>query len=392
MLHLKNKIFTLIAIPLLVTLIAIITINTEKHSSNAIESLPLLKLTSELTKIQVEQSLWLERCWQYYQTDNFISAKDNFHNRTALVNSKLNDLKFLINQKNIYVSDAYKIVSEQLIAVNQRYISYEKSAINILQLIENNQNIGKFKQQLLYQEKILTQELANLSLKVTEIIKLSFTDVKPIFLSFLLVFIGMFGIVIMYLLGKQIITQIGAEPNILIKMVKHMASGNININFGGDNTGIHKELAELAESIKNISKQTNELAKGNCSVQIIPRSESDMLSNAIITINGRLREIAISLQAAINGDYSQKITSRTKEDFFGQIIVQIVDKLQIITDTSQESNWLKTGQTELNEIMRGEQDLHVLTQNIINYLATYVNAQIGIFFLAEGDSFKLNSS
>ncbi|HHB91605.1 MAG TPA: PAS domain S-box protein, partial [Thioploca sp.] len=63
-----------------------------------------------------------------------------------------------------------------------------------------------------------------------------------------------------------------------------------------------------------------------------------------------------------------------------------------ITDISQKSDWLKTGQTKLNEIMRGEQDLNVLTQNIINYLATYVNAQAGIFFLAEDDSFKLNSS
>ncbi|MFK5971434.1 MAG: response regulator [Candidatus Marithrix sp.] len=374
-------------------LIAIGTVTNEMQANNAEKNLPLLELTSELTRIQVEQSLWLERCLQYYQTERFAIAKNNFHNRTALVNSKLNDLKFLINQKNIYASDLSQIINKQLIAVNQQYIGYENTAINILQLVENYQNIERFKQQLEYQEKNLIQEFSKLSLQVKEII-MSTTDVKSISLWLLMVIVGTFGIVIAFLLSQQIITQIGAEPNVLVKMAQQIAVGNINIHFDNTKTatGVHKALCDLTESVRTISKQTCKLAHGDYSLQIMPRSDQDILGNSLVAMNKRLQEIATSVKAAIDGDYSKKITSQTKDDLFGKDIGKIIKKLQQIADVSQKSDWLKTGQTKLNEIMRGEQDLNVLTQNTINYLAAYVNAQAGIFFLAEDDSFKLNSS
>ncbi len=391
MLNLKFKIFALIGILLLIILIAIGTIFNKMQANNAEESFPLLELTSELTRIQVEQSLWLERCLQYYQTEKFTIAKANFYNRTALINSKLNDLKFLISQKSIYANNLYNIIDKQLIAVNQQYIAYENTATNILQLIENYKNIEKFKQQLEYQEKNLTQEFRNLSLQVKEI---STTDVQSISLWLLIVIVGIFGIVIAFLLSRQIITQIGAEPNVLVKIAQQIAVGNINVHFDNTKTttGVHKALCDLTESVRIISKQTCKLAHGNYLLQIMPRSEQDVLGKSLITMNKRLQEIATNIKAAIDGDYSKQIISQTKEDLFGQSIDQIIQKLQQITDASQKSDWLKTGQTKLNEIMRGEQDLNVLTQNTINYLAAYVNAQAGIFFLAEADSFKLNSS
>lgn len=42
--------------------------------------------------------------------------------------------------------------------------------------------------------------------------------------------------------------------------------------------------------------------------------------------------------------------------------------------------------------MRGELELEILTQNIINYLAEYLNAQVGVFYLLEDERLKLVSS
>ncbi|EDN70752.1 sensor histidine kinase/response regulator (hybrid) [Beggiatoa sp. PS] len=67
-------------------------------------------------------------------------------------------------------------------------------------------------------------------------------------------------------------------------------------------------------------------------------------------------------------------------------------KLAETTAQNAAQNWLKTGQTELNEKMRGEQELITLTQNILNYLANYINTQVGLFFIANGDGFKLVAS
>ena len=46
-------------------------------------------------------------------------------------------------------------------------------------------------------------------------------------------------------------------------------------------------------------------------------------------------------------------------------------------------NWLKTGQATLNERMRGEQEVAALSRNIISYLATYTQAQIGAIYLMD---------
>lgn len=49
-------------------------------------------------------------------------------------------------------------------------------------------------------------------------------------------------------------------------------------------------------------------------------------------------------------------------------------------------DWFKTGQTELNNRMRGEQDLSALTRNIVTFLAEYLEAQIGAVYIAYNNS------
>ncbi|MDR3601724.1 MAG: response regulator [Desulfosporosinus sp.] len=61
---------------------------------------------------------------------------------------------------------------------------------------------------------------------------------------------------------------------------------------------------------------------------------------------------------------------------------KFMEKLQIIMTENKNQSWLKTGQTELNEIIRGDQELRVLGNKIITYLAKYLNAQIGAIYLS----------
>jgi len=53
--------------------------------------------------------------------------------------------------------------------------------------------------------------------------------------------------------------------------------------------------------------------------------------------------------------------------------------------------WLRTGQAGLNQRMQGEQRLEVLGDNILAFLAGYMNAQVGAAFVVERDgSFRLH--
>jgi hypothetical protein len=58
-------------------------------------------------------------------------------------------------------------------------------------------------------------------------------------------------------------------------------------------------------------------------------------------------------------------------------------------DTVERQNWIRAGQTLLNERMRGDKPLQALANGIIACLAEHVGAQVGALFLAEERRLKL---
>ncbi|HEX4142079.1 MAG TPA: response regulator [Pirellulales bacterium] len=56
--------------------------------------------------------------------------------------------------------------------------------------------------------------------------------------------------------------------------------------------------------------------------------------------------------------------------------------------TVRRHNWLQLGQTELSEIIGGEQRLEQLGENVLRFLAEYVDAHAGAFFAAGGQEFR----
>ncbi len=198
-----------------------------------------------------------------------------------------------------------------------------------------------------------------------------------------------------WLISRHIFKQVGGEPVEMAQITKCVAAGNLDRAFESKRTqvtGIYASLQDMVQGLKEIVKQAHRLAQGDYSVQIIPRSEKDILGKALFEMTQRLGEITTISEAIVAGDYSRQIDCKGKSDLLGQAINQMTRQLQQVTDESKKSDWLKTGQTELNEKMRGEQTLVSLTQNILTYIADYIHAVVGVFFLAEKEKFKLVSS
>ena len=124
--------------------------------------------------------------------------------------------------------------------------------------------------------------------------------------------------------------------------------------------GLNDEVGQLSASLNQmlasflaIVQQTKEIAQGNYNAEIAPRSDKDELVVAFSNMTKILRES---------------------------------------TAQNQRENWLRTGQTELNEKLRGEQEIIALAQGIISYVATRLNAQVGAIYLGDGKHFRLFGS
>ena len=59
---------------------------------------------------------------------------------------------------------------------------------------------------------------------------------------------------------------------------------------------------------------------------------------------------------------------------------------------TQYQDWLKTGESELNVQLRGEPGMEQLTERIISFLAGFVSAQIGVFFVMKANTLNLIAS
>jgi CheY-like chemotaxis protein/putative methionine-R-sulfoxide reductase with GAF domain len=102
-----------------------------------------------------------------------------------------------------------------------------------------------------------------------------------------------------------------------------------------------------------------------------------------MSFSGRLSKLRDQAMIAGEGDFSQRL-GMTESDEIGQLARSLdlmSDSLEASQGDIEQSDWLKTGQAELNVLLRGEQHIEKLAGQAIVYLAERTGAQIGAFYL-----------
>ena len=118
---------------------------------------------------------------------------------------------------------------------------------------------------------------------------------------------------------------------------------------------------ELSNSLMQIEKFTEK------SISIAEQQEKNIL----------LVVLLVTLLALLLGILNGISIIRTLSKFIKQI-----NELDV---KNEQEDWLKTGQAKLNEQISGEQKITKLAKNIISFLTTYIEAQVGLFYLMNPD-------
>lgn len=59
---------------------------------------------------------------------------------------------------------------------------------------------------------------------------------------------------------------------------------------------------------------------------------------------------------------------------------------------NEKQNWLKTGETQLNNQMQeSQQSLAELTRRIVSFIAVYIDAYVGVIFIMQGEILNLTA-
>ncbi len=149
---------------------------------------------------------------------------------------------------------------------------------------------------------------------------------------------------------------------------------------------INRFSNRLLAPLLQINSHLKSLAQGKPVQDEIKYQEKDEIAEIVLSshqLKESINETIKQANAVAAGDYSREVTLRSEEDQLGRALSDMIHKLRDVTKTNEVQDWLKTGQTQLNEKLSGEQDLLQVSKNAINFIAPYVEAQIGALYLYE---------
>lgn len=143
----------------------------------------------------------------------------------------------------------------------------------------------------------------------------------------------------------------------------------------------------ILKSIADLKEATSMMASGAPGFHLTKDSNDEIgdLADAFNQMVESSNKVIQQANTIARGDYSAEIAPRSDQDALGLALSQMTESLRRASEENERERWLKTGQAELSDRMRGEQALPTLSKNIVTYLAKYLGAPVGLIYLADSD-------
>jgi CheY-like chemotaxis protein/HAMP domain-containing protein/putative methionine-R-sulfoxide reductase with GAF domain len=140
---------------------------------------------------------------------------------------------------------------------------------------------------------------------------------------------------------------------------------------------------KLTGSLQSYAAVAKSMAKGDYSEQVEIRSEDDVLGKSMNQMVESFRQVVDQANRIAKGDYEQTVTPRSEQDTLGISLYEMTRTLQKNRQEGINQDWLKTGLNSLGQSISRQKNLQELASSVISFLVPYMNAQVGLMFLAD---------
>ncbi|NOY97470.1 MAG: response regulator [Chlorobi bacterium] len=148
-------------------------------------------------------------------------------------------------------------------------------------------------------------------------------------------------------------------------------------------------IKELTEKFKNI-------AKGNLDSSVSFKSNNEIgeLSQASREIQAEYQNIISYCNNVADGNYSLKIQPKSEADELSIALNTMAEKLKQSKDNTEKDNWLKNGLVEMSKQIMGDLSVTELCDRTLNFLTQFLNVELGAIYVynREEDRLELTSS
>ena len=149
---------------------------------------------------------------------------------------------------------------------------------------------------------------------------------------------------------------------------------------------------QLVTALKTYSDVARLVAKGDFSRQVEERGKEDVLAQSINEMVASFRKVVEQANRIADGDYNTLITPRGENDALGKALFKMTETLRKNAEKFMNEDWLKTGLNQLDGVLKGKNNIEELSEGIIRFFATYLQAQVGLIYLYDEDSKQLKLS
>jgi CheY-like chemotaxis protein/HAMP domain-containing protein len=147
----------------------------------------------------------------------------------------------------------------------------------------------------------------------------------------------------------------------------------------------------ISAPLRQVTNRIKEVAVGDLgdTLDMPRRDEIGELARAFATLRESLKEKILAAQAVAAGDLRREAVVVGERDALGIAMDRMIQALRSSSEGNAANDWVKTGGNELSARLTGEMDMKTLANGVIRFLAPYLNAQIGAFYV-QGDDGILN--
>lgn len=153
-------------------------------------------------------------------------------------------------------------------------------------------------------------------------------------------------------------------------------------------------IGNIVQAITKMRNAAELISQGFVDVSLDVHSNDEIgnLAYSFSKIINTSREFSLAADAIGRGDYDSTIRIRNGNDLLGRALESMRLNLKKLSEETLVRNWLLSGQSDLNEVMRGEKEIIQLAQDIVIQIATYLKAQIGAIYLQQNGHLSLVGS
>ena len=167
------------------------------------------------------------------------------------------------------------------------------------------------------------------------------------------------------------------------EIAQSIATGDLSkkLVLLSDKDILGKSFIKMIDSLNVKARAAEEISNGNLDIEIEISSDKDRFGKSFQRMISSLKNVVDQASSIAEGDFTKEIVIRSEKDKLGNALHRMTHSLREMTILRERDDWFKSGQNQLSEQMRGEQDMSTLSRSIIIFLSKYLGAQIGCLYI-----------